>query len=340
MGFPSADGRIVAFQSAAWNLVPGDTNGAWDVFVHDRQTGATERVSVDSVGGQANGDSFAAGISADGRFVAFTSLASNLVPGDTNDTHDVFVHDRQTGATERATVDSSGREGDGQSIGTALSADGRFVVFYSLATNLVPGDTNGLRDVFVRDRQSGTTERVSVNSSGVQGNADSGEGTISADGRFVAFDSLASNLVPFDGNASVDCFVRDRQTGTTERVSVDSSGHEADSFSDSPAIDAHGRVVAFSSHATNLVPGDTNGRYDVFVHDRQTGATERVSVDSSGGQAFGDSRVFGIDGNGRFVPFVSDADNLVPSDTKQAPGRFHPRQSDGSDRARQRRHFR
>src|SRR5439155_1190150 len=145
----------------------------YDVFVHDRLTGTTERVSVDSAGTQGNSDSVDASISADGRFVAFYSSANNLVPGDTNGAEDVFVHDRLTGTTERVSVDSAGTQGNSESFLPSISADGRFVAFYSDATNLVPGDTNGFEDVFVHDRLTGATERVSVASAGTQGNSDS-----------------------------------------------------------------------------------------------------------------------------------------------------------------------
>jgi Tol biopolymer transport system component len=319
----SADGRYLAFVSSATNLVPGDTNGALDVFVRDRQSGTTERVSVDSGGAQGNGVSYLSSISSDGRYVAFRSYAQNLVPGDTNGTWDVFVHDRQSGTTERVSVDSSGGQGNGNdwyNDRLSISADGRYVAFYSSGTNLVPGDTNGTWDVFVRDRQNGTTERVSVDSGGAQGNDLSRSPAISADGRYVAFRSFAQNLVPGDTNGTWDVFVHDRQSGTTERVSVDSSGGQAygDNYNTGNlylSISADGRYVAFSSAAINLVPGDTNLSDDVFVRDRQSGTTERVSVDSSGTQGNGWSNYPSISADGRYVAFTSGATNLVPGDT-------------------------
>jgi len=311
-----ADGRYVAFQSYASNLVPGDTNDASDVFVHDRLTGVTERVSVDSAGNQGSGWSEFPAISADGRYVAFESEASNLVSGDTNWVPDVFVHDRLTGATERVSVDSAGNQGNSWSELPAISADGRYVAFQSYAFNLVPGDTNGA-DVFVHDRQTGVTERVSVNSAGNQANSDSWSPAISADGRYVAFDSGASNLVAGDTNYALDVFVHDRQTGVTQRVSVDSAGNQGNdySWSEFPTISADGRYVAFQSHAFNLVPGDTNDASDVFVHDRLTGVTERVSVDSAGNQGNTWSDLSAISADGRYVVFDSDASNLVSGDT-------------------------
>ena len=213
----------------------------------------TERVSVASNGGQADSSSVNPAVSADGRFVAFESDASNLVGGDTNGLNDIFVHDRQTGTTERVSVATGGTEANGVSYTPAISADGRFVAFYSNATNLVGGDTNGTSDVFVHDRQTGTTERVSVATGGAEANGGSSTAAISADGRFVAFHSDATNLVSGDTNGARDIFVHDRQTGTTERVSVATGGAQANSGSANPAISADGRFVAFYSVATNLV---------------------------------------------------------------------------------------
>jgi Tol biopolymer transport system component len=335
----SADGRFVAFESFASNLVPDDTNIEVDIFVHDRQTGATERVSVDSAGNQGNagsanpGSSVQPAISADGRFVAFQSYASNLVVDDTNDAADVFVHDRQTGITERVSVDSAGIQGYADSWYPAISADGRFVAFYSGASNLAAVDTNGGTDVFVHDRQTGVTERVSVDSAGNQGDADSYDPAISADGRFVAFTSQASNLLAGDANGGLDIFVHDRQTGVTERVSVDSAGNQGNGPSEYPAISGDGRYVAFRSDASNLVIGDTNGIPDVFVHDRQTGVTERVSVDSASNEANDASYAPAIGGDGRYVAFDSAASNLVIGDTNGVPDVFvHDRQTGVTER--------
>src|SRR5215218_8173380 len=201
------DGRYVAFRSAAWNLVPGDTNGANDVFVHDHQTGATQRVSVNKLGVQGNGPSFGSSISADGRFVAFLSYATNLIVDET-DTNgaviDVFIYDRQTG-----TVESAGNQGNGDAEGPSISADGHFVAYRSAASNLVKRDTNGADDIFAYDRLTGATERVSVSGAGKQGNGTSYGASISADGRFVAFRSAASNLVKRDTNGADDVFVHD-----------------------------------------------------------------------------------------------------------------------------------
>lgn len=310
----SGDGRFVAFHSAASNLVAGDTNGRFDVFVHDRWTNQTTRVSLDSGAVQGNGDSMVPSISADGRLVAFSSWASNLVPGDTNGRADAFVHDRQTGQTTRVSEDSGGLQGNGDSFAPAISADGRFVAFHSRAANLVIADTNGVPDVFIHDRLGGLTTRVSVDSGGLQGNWDSYDASISRDGRFVAFESGASNLVPGD-SCCQDVFVHDRQTGQTTRVSVDSGGLQANGSSAQPSISGDGRFVAFESSASNLVPGDTNGWSDVFVHDRQTAQTSRVSLDSRGLQGNSISGEPSASADGRYVAFESSAWNLVPGDT-------------------------
>lgn len=339
----SADGRYVVFNSTANNLVPGDTNGTQDVFVRDRLSRVTERMSVASDGSQGNGASFipsesSASLSADGRFVTFHSWATNLVPNDTNGTFDVFVRDRQAGVTERVSVASDGTQGNGMSTGSTISADGRYVAFRSAADKLVPNDTNNQLDIFVHDRQSGITERVSVASGGIQSNGRSERGIVSADGRYVAFQSLADNLVPTDTNVNWDVFVRDRQAGVTERVSVDSDGGESHppplSGAGLPAISTDGRYVAFHSLADDLVLGDTNDVLDVFLHDRAAGTTERVSVATDGTQAAnsidpGLGRVLfpAINADGRYVAFMTWADNLVPRDTNFVP----PPIGDGAD---------
>ena len=247
----------------------------------------TARVSVDSSGVQGNDNSIEPAISADGRYVAFASSANNLIPGDTFPFRDIFVRNRQTGTTERVSVSSTGTQAGYDSDLCGISANGRYIAFETSASNLVAGDTNGAYDIFVRDRQAGMTERASVDSAGVQGNASSYFnntflGGISGDGRYVVFNSSATNLVTGDSNGALDVFLHDRQTGVTERVSVDSNGNQGNDSSSDPVVSADGRYIAFSSLATNLVPDDSNGVVDVFVHDRQTGVTERVSVDSSG----------------------------------------------------------
>jgi len=231
------------------------------------------------------------------------------------------------GLTSRVSVRSSGAQANGSSTLGSMTPDGRFVAFVSSAPNLVPGDANGREDVFVHDRMTGATERVSVASDGSEGHSIyypmSASPALSADGRFVAFSSIATGLVPDDTNATWDVFVHDRMTGTTERVSVASDGSQVHngiySCDGSVSISADGRYVAFTSDAPTLVPGDTNNRCDVFVHDRATGATERVSVASDGSEADGDSSQATISGDGAVVAFRSGAGNLVPGDTNSCP---------------------
>jgi hypothetical protein len=311
----SDDGRYVTFYSLADNLVAGDSNNRYDIFVHGRDTGNTQRVSVDSNGMEGDSTSNNPAINGDGRFVAFHSLASNLVSGDSNNSYDIFVHDRDTGYTERVSIASNGVEGDSDSHNPAFNDDGRYVTFQSKASNLVAGDSNGTQDIFVHDRDTGYTERVSVDSSGVQGNSEIETSAISADGRYVTFQSKASNLVSGDSNGTDDIFVHDRDTDNTTRVSVDSNGLQGDRSSYRPDISDDGRYVAFYSLASNLVAGDSNYHWDVFVHDRDTGYTERVSVDSSGVQGNSGSYSASISGDGRYVTFHSLATNLVVGDS-------------------------
>lgn len=318
----SPDGRYVAFQSSAADHLPGDTNGVSDAFVRDRVLGTTVRVSVSATGLQGNGPSYRTSISFDGRYVAFVSEASNLVLADTNGFGDIFVHDTMWGHTNRVSVDSSGIQANNTSDEVSISSDGRFVAFASVATNLVSGDTNGRNDIFLRDLVAGTTVRVSLDSSGTQGNNNSYAPSISGDGRYVAFESVATNLVAGDTNGHPDIFVRDLVTGTTTRASVRSSGTQGNNVSSAPSISSDGRYVAFASDASNLVTADTNNRTDIFVRDRLSGSTSRASVGSGGFAGFDDSYSPVISGNGRYVAFTSASSSLVVFDTNGVPDIF------------------
>jgi Tol biopolymer transport system component len=265
----SGDGRYVTFSSYATNLVPDDTNGVRDVFVHDLQTQATTRASLSTGGRQGDGTSIEPAINRNGRYVTYYSQAANLVAGDTNETIDVFVRDVRAGTTTRVSVSSTGAQSNGWGDYTPdISADGRRITFVSNANNLVAGDTNGTSDAFLRDLVTGTTTLVSLAGSGEQANAGSENPVISADGQHIAFTGHANNLVAADTNETPDVFVRDLQAGTTTRVSTSGTGSQGDNGSFSAAISAHGDRVAFVSHATNLVRGDTNGQPDVFAHVR------------------------------------------------------------------------
>ena len=314
----SSTGRYVAFTSSA-RLVPADTNNAPDVYLRDRGTGLTKRVSVSSAGVQSNFSSSNPSVTPDGRYVAFQSYANNFWPGDTNNTTDIFVRDMVNGTTELVSLTSEGITTPGVGDGSAMpsiSADGRYVAFESPSPWMVDGDFNNTTDVFVRDRTAGTTERVSLTTAGGEGSQASGESgfAISADGRNVVFNSLAPDLVADDTNNSYDVFVHDRSLDTTKRVSVSSAGAQADLGSGPVAISGNGLYVSFASPATNLVTGDTNDMTDVFVRDLAAGVTTLVSVATNGTQGNSGSTFPSLSYSGRYVAFTSSASTLAPGD--------------------------
>ncbi len=370
--FLNSTGRFVAFASAASDLVAGDNNGFDDIFARDLVGGVNVRVSVDVGGGSPNGSSFGPVLSSTGRFVAFVSFASDLVPGDdpgadtfvrdtvsgtttlvgrgspadslddeeygpsisasgrqvafvssdpllpddTNGFLDVYVRDLVTNGLTRASVAAGGGNGDADSISPSISGNGRFVAFLSSASNLVAGDGNGLDDLFVRDLRSGVTVRASVAVGGGDPNgATLIRPSISADGAHVAFSSGASNLVAGDGNNSNDVFARHLVTATTTRVTVDTSGGDSNGWSTSVSTSRDGRYVAFRSTSSDLVPGDTNGFADVFRRDLATGTTTRVSIGMNGEEPNNNAWNPSITYNGQLVAFMSFASNLVPGDT-------------------------
>lgn len=284
----SADGRYVLFDSFASSLVPGDTNGKGDVFVYDRETAEIERLT------DGDGGSYAAGISDDGRYVALYSFATNLVPDDTNNYRDVFLYDRDTDTITRLT------NGTSSSFDPAISGDGQWVSFYSGASNLVPGDQNRARDVFLYDVAHGTTSKITDGSAASY----SGMDALSTDGRYLTFWSDAADLVPGDDNGVQDVFVFDRTLGTTTRI-TDGNNH-----SSRPSISGDGQHVAFESYATDLAPGtDKNDQLDVFVYDAPTGITTRI-----GGSSGPTSRA-AVSADGAVVGFTSSASDLAPGDT-------------------------
>jgi len=349
----NGSGRYLAFVSDAPDLVTGDGNGVTDVFWRDTCLGndgcttKTRRVSVSTAGTEANAAGSDPAISADGRFVAFLSLANNLVSGDTNGAVDVFLHDTCAGAgggctpsTTRVSVSTAGAQGNGGAQGApAVSADGRFVAFASNASNLVGNDTNGVTDVFLRDTCQGaglgctpSTIRISVAKDGSEANGPSLAPAVSADGRRIAFHSDADNLLNNDSNDARDVFVRDTCLGAgpdcaprTILISVNKNGDQGNGLSSNPSISADGRFVAFASDATNLVGNDTNAARDIFVRDTCRGGgttctpkTRRASVGSDGAEANAASANASISGDGRLVVFTSLATNLVAGDTNAA----------------------
>lgn len=306
----SDDGRYVAFESEATNLVLGDTNGVKDIFVHDRLTGATERVSVDSAGNQANGPSFAPAISGDGNVVAFSTWASNLVAGDTNGFEDVVIHNRATGATVLVSVSSTGGPANGTSYDPSLNSDGSFVAFSSSADNLVPGDSGGRYDIFLRDMVAGATTRIWAASNSARDPA------LSADSNFVVFQSYSSST-----DSPGQAYLHDRRTGSTEVVSLSQYGQpgSAPSPFTEPEVSDDGWYVVFDSLAP-LVEADV-ANLDVFLRDRQSSVTERVSTKPDGTSDGLNSWDPSISSDGRFVAFASapegtvSTQGLVPGDT-------------------------
>lgn len=304
-----------------------------------QRPGATTRISMGYDGKQASDpvdaaiglSSWQTAISGDGRYVAYTSTAVNLVPGDVNNLSDVFVYDRVTRRHEIVSVSSSGQRAvQCGSANPSMSADGRYVAFSSCAPNLVQGDTNVASDVFVHDRATRRTERVSLSAAGRQtllpaDSHGSGAPSISPDGRYVAFTSAASDLVPGDTNGYQEVFLKDRATGAIQRVAVSSTGEQGNHSSGGASVSAGGRFVAFGSYSSNLVANDTNAAHDVFVRDVLGRKTERISLRSGGiqGNTSGASGVAAAGGraisaDGRYVMFSSNANSLVPSDSNGA----------------------
>jgi hypothetical protein len=312
----SADGRYVAFTSNASNFSEIDSY-YWDVFRHDCETGSTILVSISSTGSRPNEKSLEPSISANGMKVAFASRATNLVDSGTNGNMHIFVREIITGGGVNILVSTSSGsvQGNNNSWDPAISADGNYVAFESWATNLVSGDdSNNRPDIFLHHIPTGTTILASHNNSDDAGNDESTKACISANGLYVAFQSEASNLVTNDTNGVSDVFVFDRSSSNIERVSIASDGSQGNLYSYGPSISANGRYVTFYSYATNLVDGDTNEHGDVFLHDRVTGETTRLSLGPGGIQGNSTSLSPAISANARSLAFESVASNLVPDD--------------------------
>ncbi|MBL8860531.1 MAG: PD40 domain-containing protein [Planctomycetes bacterium] len=291
----SDDGDLVAFQGR-----DGDTDA---IYVRQRGLALTQSISATA---GLDGQCVEPAISGDGRWVAFVRI--------TGESQHVYVVDRTDLSYELVSRSSSGVAGDEPSRAPSISRDGRWIAFASTADNLVANDTNEKDDVFVHDRQTGVTRRVSLSSGGAQGNDDSGEAGIAADGRFVVFSSKAENLVAGDDNGKVDVFVHDMLTGLTERVSVNPQGGEVDAESWMPRIGADGRYVVFSSLSDDLVAGDSNGKEDVFRRDLDLAATIRVSRAQGGGDPDELSTGPALAADAPVVAYTSKAGNLVPDD--------------------------
>ena len=325
----SADGRFVVFESDATNLVLSDGNVLRDVFVRDRRLGTTTRVSEALGGGDASGESRYPSISEDGRWIAFSSDAPDLVVDDTNAAQDVFVFDRHTGLIARISMGWDGSEGNGNSRTPSISGDGRYVAFRSNATNIVSGPRDSSKFIYVRDLQTGNNQLVSVTWDGLEENGGSWHPHISADGSHVAFFSNSTNLVSFDENGVNDVYMRDLDLGVTSMIGINISGEDGNSNSGGYGISSGGRFAGFFSNATDLLPPgeDSNAVQDAYIRDDSLGVTERVSVDSSGEEANGASGPATLDATGRFAAYHSDATDLVDNDNNAATDIF------GRDRA-------
>ncbi len=274
------------------------------------------RASVDPMGEDANNSSYDPDITSDGRYVAFGSYADDLLVGDWNEMADIFVRDTQTNTTERVSISTGGDEANEGSYAPSISADGRYVVFYSYADNLVAGDTNWSSDIFLHDRQTGETTLISRHTDGTQGNSDSYDPAISGNGQFVTYSSYADNLVNADSNYSSDIFVYEVATETTTRVSQSSDATQGTSDSFHPAISQSGQFVTFDSYANNLVNTDSNGWYpDIFLYDQDNHETKLISHHNNGTQGNYSSTEPAISGDGKVIAFLSYADNLVDDDT-------------------------
>jgi Tol biopolymer transport system component len=308
----NGDGRYVAFFSLADDLVEGDDNGHTDVFLLDRTSGITTLISR-SAGEPSDGSSMNPSISADGRFVAYHSDATNLVAGDGNGRFDVFVYDRETGET---TLDSPGRHGaggNGASIASSISDDGRYVAFHSDASNLVAGDANGSTDVFVRDRSSGTTRLVSRAEDGGPSDGNSLYASMSGDGSLIAYTSVATNLVTADGNGTWDVFLWDAATGTTRLVSARADGSSPRQISLFPSLSGDGKIVAYETRAPLVAP-DRNHTWDVYAYDIAGDTVTLVSQTADGSAADGRSEQASTNETGTVIGFTSHASDLAADD--------------------------
>ncbi len=313
----SADGRFVAFESAADNLTGDDDDGVVDIFVRDLEAGTTVYVSRTATGGAADGDSLAPAISADGRFVAFSSDADNMSTEDEDGRTDVFVRDSLTNTTTYVSRASAidGAKGSDGARAASISGDGRFVAFQSTSDELSDEDDDAYTNIFVRDLQTHTTIHASRAGDGTGADGESSSASISADGRVVAFESGADNLSGEDSDPFFDVFVHDLQSGITTYASR-AGGASGDDDSFSPSISADGRFVAFRSAATNLSGEDDDALRDVFVRDLHANTTTLVSRagGATGVPGNGNAGEAAISSDGRFVAFSSPATNLSGED--------------------------
>lgn len=321
----SANGRFIVFASADASVTAGDTNGKIDIFLRDLSSNTTEMISTTPTGGQLNDDSKVGDISADGRYIVFTSAANNVVPGDVNNREDVFVRDRKQSTTTLISKTNVGVTGNKASIKPAISCDGSYIAFASDATDLVAGDTNGQQDIFLADRiTGGTVTNITLGAN----NFSLGGGSIdiSCNGETIVFESRASNLVPNDTNGGNDIFAYSMVSGIIQRVNLDSMGNQTSAgvsgLPSSAVVDFSGRYVVFQSTDSNLVVGDTNSQQDVFLRDVVEGTTQIVSKRNSATQTTQISFYPAISLNGREVVFASGDTGYVSGDTNSTEDIF------------------
>ena len=312
----SGDGNYVVFVVLRDDVARSRRGGISEIYLHNMKSGETALISRAFGGGDANANSGTAVLNTDGRYIAFVSLASNLLASeDRNDYPDIFVYDRVADRMTLVSVSSDGIQGNGDSFDPWISGNGRYVVFVSNATNLVKDDGNGEMDVFLHDRKTGETTRVSRGRGRAEANGGSYSPFISTDGRYIAFESHASNIVPSDGNDLVDVFVHDQKTGKTLRVSVSSNKTEGNGHSVAPFTSGDGRFVVYQSYADNLIEKDTNGHPDIFLYDVKTGTTTRLNLAPEASEANSESYFPSVSYDGRLVAYYSVAWNLVENDT-------------------------
>lgn len=328
--FPTLNenGRYVLFWTDDSKLIPNDFNSTGDIYLRDRQINETVRVSIGNGNVEANNLTFAENdISDNGTLIVYASNATNLIGGDTNGFTDIFVFDRGLGAVARASITFNEIQTNGPSYKPVISGDGRFVAFRSQASNIVANRSSTQPDIFLFDRAGQPGARmaqINVHSNGTPANQEDNNGriAINSNGNFIAFDSIATNLVGNDTNGRRDIFLRDRTTNKTTRISLGLNGAQANGHSSHPAISATGRYIAFRSEANNLVEGDTNNFADIFVYDREEDTITRVNVSREGEQANSNAEMPGITSNGRFVSFQSTAKNMVAGDVNNTADIF------------------
>lgn len=324
----SENGDTIVFSSYANNLVPVDGNNTSDIFVYNKITKQIQLISNNEAGFAANGASTTPSVSADGRYIAYTTEATNLVTdsgplcfGGGKCTN-IILHDRYLHSNKHVNRNTLGLRIDASPYeAPAVSADGRFVAFQS-KSSISLGDENDTYDILIRDTVANVTRLVSVDDTGHTGDFESSEFSVNGDGRFVAF-RTASKLLPGDADNTEDIFLRDIQMGTTSLVSVMQNGSsQPDKPAAQPSISKDGRYVAYAGWSDNIVPGDTNRSIDIFLRDVQAGTTKRVSVNSKGQQANFDSLHPDISSDGQYIVFSSVANNLIRFDPNQSQDVF------------------